>query len=186
MEPGDGRASLADYWRCTRDLPNFRLLLIGGAVDLVGSWLTQVAVMLLLETAASGSGLAVAAINLCRVVPALLLAPVAGGFGGRSRAASTNVQLQHFALGSSAKSSVPPPESHTHARMHHAPPHPPTPMLCCQKGAVADRCNRVKVLVYAALVGAAAAASMPAVMLLPKRGPTSLVLLYCLLVVQVC
>lgn len=147
--------SLADYWRCMRDHGCFRLLLIGGAVDLSGSWLAQVAIYLLLESKAGvrrhelapttqaaprlckpacaaprpagGAGLAVAAVNFTRVLPALLLAPAAG--------------------------------------------------------VVADRCNRVRVLVAAALVGAGAAAAMPLVTLLPPGG-AALVLLYSLLLLQ--
>ena len=67
-----------DYYRCLRDNRHFRLLWTAETVDNVGSWLSYVATLDMVEQFSGGSGLALSAVVLVRFLPSLALAPICG------------------------------------------------------------------------------------------------------------
>jgi hypothetical protein len=67
-----------DYYRCLRDNRHFRLLWTAETVDNVGSWLSYVATLDMVEQFSGGSGLALSAVVLIRFLPSLALAPICG------------------------------------------------------------------------------------------------------------
>ncbi|PRW58840.1 major facilitator superfamily MFS_1 [Chlorella sorokiniana] len=69
---------LRDYYRVLAANRQFRYLWCAEMIDNIGSWLSYVATLELVEQFSGGSGLAISGVVIIRFLPSLLLAPVCG------------------------------------------------------------------------------------------------------------
>ena len=74
----DHAPTLLSYVHCLIEHPHYRNLWLADFIDNIGSWLSYVATLELINTFSNGSGLALTVVILVRFFPSLLLSPIAG------------------------------------------------------------------------------------------------------------